>query len=404
MKVRGKLPTLRIPVSLIVDDWTVGYIGESGKLEFKRTYEFLLDFLSLGAMGVRGKLSLVPCIVKSRECSYELLGCIDKGIEGLPRNVLLKILNLVKVKAIKYFDITPEMLTHTLAIDVDANRLLDEMEWEWSQRQDLETLTRYIARALSILRRVGIKASGVTSPCDFGREVEGIYARAVLEAEKRVNGIKLTWYFLHVEDGKKRVTPRLMYLEEEKEEAVVSIVSCSKDYLGKPKVAKAGGDPYRLADNWITSDGRKGRLVELYKNRAYLIFHTHWWNVHREEDKIGFEALKETVSRINRLLGDGIIWMKCSEIARYFATLKAFKFEEFKKSGGVKLVFKTPFNCKNFTISLETDRHIKEMKANGKPLKRINKQFLEPNSWTEADEKVYACFDLSNGTILELAF
>ncbi|RLE79313.1 MAG: hypothetical protein DRJ51_08000, partial [Thermoprotei archaeon] len=138
MKVRGKLPTLRIPVSLIVDDWTVGYIGESGKLEFKRTYEFLLDFLSLGAMGVRGKLSLVPCIVKSRECSYELLGCIDKGIEGLPRNVLLKILNLVKVKAIKYFDITPEMLTHTLAIDVDANRLLDEMEWEWSQRQDLE--------------------------------------------------------------------------------------------------------------------------------------------------------------------------------------------------------------------------------------------------------------------------
>ena len=402
LDVKSELPMLRVPISLIVDDWSVCYIDRSGKLESRRTYESLVDLLSLGEIGVRGKLSLVPCIVKSNR-ERTLLGCIDKGIRGLSKEELLKTLYLVRTKAIEYFDITPEILTHSLTIDLKTGNLLDETEWGWSQRQDLKSLKEYIAQALSILRNVGIIASGVTSPCDFGREVEGIYAQAVLEAEKVVNGITLTWYFLHVEPHRNYITPRLMYFNEENKEAVVSIISCSKDYLGKSRVEAVYGDPYKLADAWITEDGRGGRLVELYRRRSYLVFHTHWWNTHGEDDKVGFNALRETILRINKVLGDNVVWMKCSEIARYFATSKVFKLSKSEVSqSSVKLIFRTPFNCRDFTISFMINGAVKRVKVNGYPLKRGGGRTLEPNSWITIDERTYVCFNLTDGSILEV--
>jgi len=400
--VKSELPMLKVPMSLIVDDWSVCCIDRLRRLDSRRTHECLVDLLSLGELGVRGKLSLIPCIVKSNR-EHTLLGCIDRGIKGVSKEELLKTLYLVRTKAVEYFDITPEVLTHSLTIDLKSGKLLDETEWEWSQRQDLESLKEYIARALSILRKVGIVASGVTSPCDFGREVEGIYAQAVLEAEKVVNGITLTWYFLHVEPHRNYITPRLMYFNEEDKEAVVSIISCSKDYLGKSRVEAVHDDPHKLADAWITDDGRGGRLIDLYRRRSYLVFHTHWWNTHGEDNKVGFNALKETILRINKILGDSVIWMKCSEIARYFVTSKVFKFRKSEVSRNViKLIFKTPFDCKNFTLSFMTDRTVKRVKVNGYPLERGRGHILEQNSWITIDERTYVCFNLTNGSILEV--
>ena len=403
LEIKSELPMLKVPISLIVDDWSVGYVKRGGEFEYKRAHEFLLDFLRLGNMNVRGKLSLIPCIVKLNKLNHKLLGRVDEGISGIPREILERVLDLVKREATKYFDITPEMLTHSLAVDIDTNELLNETEWEWSQRQNLNSLTRYIAKALSILRNVGIIATGVTSPCDFGREVEGIYARATLEAEKLINNIKLAWYFLHVEKYRSYVTPRLMYFDENNEEAVVSIISCSKDYLGKSELDKASGDPYKLADNWITADGKKGRLVELYKNRSYLVFHTHWWNVHRDEDKVGFRALVETISRINKLLGDNVVWMKCSDIARYFAVSKVFKWKVINEED-TSVIFESPFICKNFTISIESKRPIKHIKVDECPLRRVKDHPLIPNSWKVINGKVYACFDLSRTVKLDIKF
>ena len=64
-------------------------------------------------------------------------------------------------------------------------------ETEWSKSQDKGTLTRYISHALQILKNVGLEASGVTSPGDFGRGNEDNYARAVLGAQKLVNHISI---------------------------------------------------------------------------------------------------------------------------------------------------------------------------------------------------------------------
>ena len=415
--VRSEPPMLRVPISLMIDDWSFGYLGTGGdipiNLEFDRAYNFLLDIINLGRRGVRGKLSLVPYITKPKGVThklrgdYILLGCISKGVKGLPKHKLLEALNLLKGEATRYFDITPEMLTHTLALDVDSESLLDETEWEWSQRQDLDSLTKYIAHGLSVLRQVGLRANGITCPCDFGKEIEGVLVRAVLEAEKLINHIRLTWYFLHVEpirDGWRgsSVNPRLMYLDSVKGEAVTSIVSCSKEYITSSMIEKAGGDIYRLADNWIRGDGKGGRLIELYQEGAYLTFHIHWYNAHRREDNIGFKVVEETISRINRFLGDKVLWMKCNEIARYFTASKSFKFKTYKQTNGVKLRFEAPFHCQNFTISMKTYKEIEHVKVNGVALRNLKEGTLKPNTWMMRNGRLYLCFNLINGVTVEI--
>jgi len=407
--VRSELPCLKNPISLLIDDWSIGYVGEGrGTIEdtkFEKCYEFAKDLVKLGALGVRGKLTLLPYVTKPEGNTYRVLGRIDKGIEGIPSQKLLEVLSLVKGELMKYFDITPELLTHTLALDIETGTLINESEWEWSNKQDLKTLTKYIAHGLQVLRNVGIVASGITCPCDFGKEVEGILAKAILEAEKIVNNITLTWYFLHMQsrrigwDGSS-VNPRLMYLNEESKEAVVSIISGSAEYINQKTIDSVGPDPERLADQWITADGEKGRLAELLKNKAYIIFHIHWYNSHGRDDKVGFFALKELASRIRDLWANKVIWMKCSELARYFTASKTWKAEV----AGSRIILSSPFHCPLFTISFAVDREVKYIKVNGKKLKKKEKPPLEKCSWTAMGDRVYLCFNLTERTIVDITF
>lgn len=383
--IRYEYPLLRVPASLIIDDWSVVCLNEQGGVEYKKMRKILLSLLDLG---VKGKLSLVPCIVSS---SGEILGYVNKGIKGLPDNELAETLRLIREKAVKYFDITPEILTHSFVVDTESNKTLSEKEWEWSQSQDLETLTKYIAKALEILKDVGVVANGVTSPCDFGREVEGIYARAVLEAEKKIYGIKLTWYFLNVERCSRRVTPRLMYFDKESEEAVVSIPSCSKDHLARSE------DPFKSIDNWISEDSSKGRLVDVYRNMSYIIFHTHWWSIQDEES---IRALKETIARINRYFN--VVWMKCSQIARYFAATKTTKHEVLESNQETRIILEPLFTCENFTLSFEVNKPIRKIEINGRTL--IYSTELKPNTWTIMNQRIYLCFNLSKRTVIKVEY
>ena len=78
---------------------------------------------------------------------------------------------MISLGATPLFTISPEMLTHSMAIDIKTLKALDENENEWSQHQSRETLTPYIAKALSLLKEAGFDAFGVTSPWRFGFDV-----------------------------------------------------------------------------------------------------------------------------------------------------------------------------------------------------------------------------------------
>ena len=61
-------------------------------------------------------------------------------------------------------DITPEILTHARALDLETITPPSMNERNWAEEQTAATITPYIARALKILLRVGLSSTGVTSP------------------------------------------------------------------------------------------------------------------------------------------------------------------------------------------------------------------------------------------------
>ena len=331
-RIKIEMPGLKIPIALMVDDPApcinplyyfrkqvnkieAPTVGEGIPMIPEIPNDFLVQFVELvHQMGIKGKFSLLPYPAG--------LGSIETGLEGFKREDVEEFVSLVRDELTPNFDITPEILTHTLALDLKTYKLKDISEHDWSQKQDRNTLREYIGEALRILKNVGIDANGVTSPCNFGQQVEEEYAGAILDAQKAINGRSLSWYFLHVEVEEKCVLPQLMHLDRASGEAVVSIVSGCGDHLWQTMGSLKTDEDYisAIADNYISSDGTKGRLLELFNNASYIVFHTHWQSLFSNGSRIGLKILKEVASRINRILGNRVIWMKCSEIARYFAT------------------------------------------------------------------------------------
>jgi hypothetical protein len=136
-----------------------------------------------------GKFSIVPSSVSR--------GDVVRGFDRDPGRTRAW-LDTVRRRLAARFDFCPEGITHDLTVDLSTGRALDEGENAWSQRQNRETLTPYLARALGLLRRAGIDCTGVTSPWVFGIQVEPEYQAAIVAAQRQVNGRETSWYFLHM--------------------------------------------------------------------------------------------------------------------------------------------------------------------------------------------------------------
>ena len=102
------------------------------------------------------------------------------------------------------FDITPEFLTHLRAYDLKTGRYQHIYEDVWISQAPIEEIVEYFVLAFQILKNVGLQATGITSPWFSGIDVEKKYAQALAEAQWKVFGRKLTWYFLHSTGGESR--------------------------------------------------------------------------------------------------------------------------------------------------------------------------------------------------------
>ena len=140
--------------------------------------------------GVMGKFTLLPCPAG--------LGFLDDKVEGYTPDELSELIGIVREEVSRNFDITPEILTHSMAWDMRERRLLPITEHEWMAQQTEEVLADYMAEALKVLQRVGLRPAGITQPCSFKGD-EDLYARAVLRAMKSACGMTRTFYFLNCE-------------------------------------------------------------------------------------------------------------------------------------------------------------------------------------------------------------
>lgn len=311
---------MKRPISLIIDDPAPRVFVYYEHAERRVTADgrplldqvpnsFLRDFCDVAErFGLRGKYSVVP-MPGGR-------GDIVNGIPGFPESEIREWLDTVRERVAPRFSICPEMLTHAKAVDLKTGGFLEMNEKQWASTQNAAALTPYIARALDLLRQASLPVSGVTSPWDFGIEVEPEYVKAISAAFDQVCGRKDCWYFLRSLRHVKNALPWVALNEEGRR--VVSVPATASDCFWQTMDTTEASPEYisRIADNLITADGTAGEIIDVMDGGGWPILIAHWQSLFSNGLGTGLKALAEVARRIEANLSDRVEWMSSEEIMR----------------------------------------------------------------------------------------
>ncbi len=410
-------PRARVPLSFIIDDSTclvnlahfcIPQFAEVFPNQYKQPWRELPREIpdafvrSFGEWchekGVKGKYSIVPypaCV-----------GWVDKEMPGWSRRELEESLELVRTLMLPDWDIHPEMITHTWVINTKTGRPYPErtehfMEnWRWTDGKSVDEMTDYLAYALRLLKNAGLPCEGVTTPGGFGNRVLPELAQGTFEAVRDVFGAEIPHYFRHLYTDDRSVAPRVEYasgLDGPDPRCVVSIIGCTGDWFGGWDGLTPGS-----VDQFITEDLKGGRLPEVIGRGEPAILVCHWPGIYYNGEEIGFNIFKEIVKRLEAGY-DNLLWMKNSEIARYWA---ARELTSMARQGG-QIAFQAPFACPGLTLEIAVAGPPQEAPMlvsleNKKTLREVRRLLdLEPGTWTRQEQEqgqtIAACFDLPKG-------
>lgn len=411
--IRVLNPRNRVPVSLIIDDSTclvnvahfcIPQFAEVFPDRYKQDWKslpreipdaFVRKFGEwCGEHGVKGKYSLVPypaCV-----------GWLDRDIPGWSKRELDQSLKLVRDLLTPNWDFHPEMITHTWAIDTRTGRPYPQrterfMEnWGFSVGKSVDELTDYLSYALRILRNVDIHCDGITTPGGFGNRVLPELAQATLQSCRDVFKAEIPHYFRHLFTDKQSVAPRVEYasgLNSDDPKCVVSIIGCTGDWFGGWDGLERGS-----VDKFITEDLKGGRLPEVIARGEPAVMVCHWPGIYFNGEEVGFNIFKEIVRRLDAGYKN-LIWMKLSEIARYWAAKELTRIE--LRYDSLKL--SAPFACPAFTLQLSGSTKPPVLKVAGQrvPLREVTDALkLQSGTWcVSGDAGVILCFDLPKGDV-----
>jgi len=404
-------PCGRVPLSFIIDDSTclvnmahfgIPQFAEAFPDNYKQDWRklpreipdaFVRQFGQwCHAHGVKGKYSIVPypaCV-----------GWMDRGLPGWSKRELNESLALVRDLMMPDWDIHPEMVSHTRVIDTKTGRPFPEptayfMEnWRWTDGKSVDQLADYLSYALRILKNVGLECEGITTPGGFGNRVLPELSQATLESCRDVFGAEIPHYFRHLFTDERSVAPRVEYasgLNGPDPKCVVSIIGCTGDWFGGWDGLVPGS-----VDRFITEDLKGGRLPEVIEKGEPAVLVCHWPGIYYNGEEIGFNIFKEVVRRTHARY-ENLIWMKLSEIARYWA---AKELTEVSRQGN-RVALRAPFATPRFTLrfkgkvsqppAVESGGAVKALEEVGQAL------WLKSGTWCEDDDGVVTCFDLSKG-------
>ena len=347
-----------------------------------------------GERGIKGKYSVIPypaCV-----------GRVDRVLPGWTARELEDSLDLVRTLLVANWDIHPEMVTHTRVIDTKTGHPYPERSlrfqenWNWTDGRSVDELTDYMSYSLRILRNVGLPCEGITTPGGFGNRVLPALAQATLESCRDVFKAEIPHYFRHLySSGERSVAPRVEYasgLEGPDPRCVVSIIGCTGDWTGGWDCSNRGN-----LDRFITPDLEKGRLVEVIERGEPAVLICHWTGIYFNGEEVGFKIFQEVVNRIHTKY-DHLVWMKLSEIARYWTAKELTHIERADDT----VTLRAPFACPAFTLSVSVQGNARPtLKSAGKPIKleEVKRPLdLRAGTWTRGKTAVTVCFDLPKGS------
>jgi hypothetical protein len=343
--------------------------------------------------GVKGKYSVVPypaCV-----------GRLDRTLPGWTQGELKASLELVRTVLTPNWDIHPELVTHTRVIDTKtghpyADHSLKFMEnWDWTTGKSTDQLADYLSYALRILKNVGLPCEGITTPGGFGNRARPQLAQATLQSMREVFGAEIPHYFRDVHDaGEASVAPRVEYasgLDSPDPRCVVSVLGCTGDWTGGWDNSPPGG-----ADKFITANLERGRMVQVIQRGEPALMLAHWTGIYWNGQELGFKVFQEVVRRLHARF-DNLLWMKLSEVARYWAAKELTRIER----NGNAISLRAPFACPDFTLRLDAP-------GNAAPRFRANQSAvtlqevsgplkLAAGTWCRQGEQVILCLALPKG-------
>ncbi len=318
----------RVPLSIIFDDSTVlvnlNYFfmrdrnlvdGENRRWQdvpVVHPESFVREFAEWCLEnGVRGKYSVVPCPAA--------LGRIDEGLPLFSKAQQESWLQMCREVITPAYDITPEMITHTVVVDPKTCKPLESGIWEQYDWNNLpvdqeELVINYITTACQILENVGLTPEGVTSPGGFGNPLD-FYAKVVGIAAREVTGNPTPYFFKRVSADGPVETP-VWYADRETGTAVGEIIASTGDWTG----SWTGYGEVNV-DKYISADLQGGRLPAVIDAGDPGVLISHWQGFYglHNDDRRGFNAFKTVVRRLKERdpNGERTQWRKCSEITNY---------------------------------------------------------------------------------------
>jgi len=266
--------------------------------------------------------------------------------------------------------------------------------FRWSAGKSADQLADYISYALRILKNAGLPCEGVTTPGGFASRALPELSQATLQSCRDVFRTEIPHYFRHSFSDARSVAPRVEYasgIDGPDPQCVVSIVGCTSDWFG----GWDGLEPGSL-DRFITEDLKGGRLPEVIRRGEPALMLCHWPGIYCNGRETGFQIFQRIVQRLHAGF-DNLLWMKQSEIARYWAA------KELTSIGreGATIGFRAPFACPQFTVSFSGPMNGPPRLAvenRETPLTEVARPLdLKSQTWTRQPNGAIACLDLPKG-------
>ncbi|TWU42649.1 hypothetical protein [Novipirellula artificiosorum] len=412
--IKVLMPRDRVPLSFIIDDSTclvnMGHFCNPqfaaawpNRAEYQKPWRswpreipdgFVRQFGEWCAdQGVKGKYSIVP--------NPACVGWLDRELPGWSRAELQSSLKLVRELMVPNWDIHPEMITHTRVINLKTGKPMAEinaatMENSYPQEQkSVDELAAYLAYALRILKNCGLPCEGITTPGGFGNSVKSELPLAVDQAVRDVYGIDLPHYFKYANSGDQSTEPKLEHLRGVGTDDVrltVHVPAGTGDWFGGWQ-----GDSLSEPDRYCDAEATRGRMVELIQRRQPAVMLCHWPGMYSNGSEEGFRSFKRVVQSLASRFADDTIWMKVSEIGRYWA---AKQLTEISRDGN-RLTLTAPFAAERYTLQVNgASGPVSIEQGTDRTMLReaTRRSTLDAGTWIANERNLVACFDLPKGT------
>jgi len=274
--------------------------------------------------GLRGKFTLLPCPAG--------LGRLDQSVRLYTDDELARLLDLIRDRIAPGFDITPEVLTHSMAYDADTGAMLPHTESAYISHMaatgKLDELAAYLRAGYAILRNAGFSPRGMTigamaDPTDIadgksllrgdGRDVFG---EAILAVEREFDPSVVTSFMFTgsepiSEPSRTKMAPEAVYAcDSGRVFEIHSLLDPAHPAMhGRALMPES-------VDRLITPDLATGAWVDHVESAAVFVVTVHAQTLNSLNTGQGLAIVREALGRLRRRYGDRLTWHTTVELCQ----------------------------------------------------------------------------------------